>query len=325
MIINNPSEGEFIHEIKWNKEEFVQLVSNMTEQYNGLTYTEEQMKEAKEDRAKLNAMKKAISDRRIEVKKAIMEPYDKFEAEVKEVVSMIDAPISLIDKQIKEYEDRKKEEKKQELMEFFLNISAELEIAITFDNVFDSKYLNASVSIKKAKEDIQSKVDKIKADLEALDGIEDSFKLYAKDIYSRSLDLSKAMSEVNRLRDIRKKEEAEEQRKLEAERLRLEREQQERIQQAKEAEEKRLEALATNNSQSEQQPEKPVFDPMKGIDQQNTEDGAKNQEVEPNKTTQKQCFAAFTVYGTKEQVLSVKQFMVDNGIRFEKGQRITNG
>lgn len=113
LVIENPHEGEFLKHIDWNKEEFMELVASITEQYEGLTYTEDQMKAAKADRAKLNAMKKAISDRRIQVKKAVMEPYTKFEAEVAEVTALIEKPISMIDGQIKEYEDRTKRRRKR--------------------------------------------------------------------------------------------------------------------------------------------------------------------------------------------------------------------
>lgn len=52
-------------------------VAEITKQYTGLTYTEEQMQDAKKDRATLNAMRKDISDRRIQVKKqrlSILQP-----------------------------------------------------------------------------------------------------------------------------------------------------------------------------------------------------------------------------------------------------------
>ena len=75
LEISNPNGEQFPSKIEWNKEEFMQLVSSMIGQYKGLVYTEEQMKLAKKDRASLNALKKAISDRRIEIKNAIMAPY----------------------------------------------------------------------------------------------------------------------------------------------------------------------------------------------------------------------------------------------------------
>ena len=114
LVINNPDEGHFLKSIGWNKDEIKKAVVSITEQYRGLAYTEEQLQEAKSDRAKLNAMKKDISDRRIQVKNALLEPYKVFEAEVNEVVALIEEPIAMIDEQIVAYEERTKEEKRQE-------------------------------------------------------------------------------------------------------------------------------------------------------------------------------------------------------------------
>ena len=66
VVISDPVQGNFLKEISWNKEEFRKKVSEIAARYDGLTYTEDQIKAAKADRASLNAMKKAISDRRID-------------------------------------------------------------------------------------------------------------------------------------------------------------------------------------------------------------------------------------------------------------------
>lgn len=111
----NPNENGFLQHIEWNAEEIRKQVSVMMSAYTDVTYTEDTMKSAKDDRATLNKFKKAIEDRRKEVKKKCMEPYEQFEREVKEVVALIDEPIQMIDNQIKEYEERLKAEKKEQI------------------------------------------------------------------------------------------------------------------------------------------------------------------------------------------------------------------
>lgn len=207
LVIKNPNEGEFLKHIEWNKEQFMELVASMTEQYEGVTYTDEQIKIAKSDRATLNAMKKAISDRRIQVKKAVMEPYTKFETEVAEVVALIDKPIAMIDSQIKEYDERVKNEKKQALKEYFEEIAADLEGVLTFDRVFDQRYLNATVSLSKAKTDIKDKVERVNTDLNTLDSLDAEYRMFARDVYVRTLDMSQAMAEISRLQELKKQEE----------------------------------------------------------------------------------------------------------------------
>lgn len=340
LVIENPHEGEFLKHIDWNKEEFMELVASITEQYEGLTYTEDQMKSAKADRAKLNAMKKAISDRRIQVKKAVMEPYTKFEVEVSEVTALIDKPIAMIDGQIKEYEDRTKEEKKAALKKHFEEIASDLEGILTFDRVFDQRYLNVSVSLNKAKADIQEKVDRVHTDLRSLEGFcEEKYLTIAKDAYIRTLNVSDALAEVRRLQEFdRKAEEERLRREEEAEEARLAAEA--KAAAAKAAETKTAESVTetsenvTKEAENVTEPAKSVSEPIENVTKQaevippaapvgpsidtpDTSAGSKKA-VEADS---KPCKASFTVYGTKAQIMALREYMVQHNIKFGKVEK----
>ena len=340
LVIENPHEGEFLKHIDWNKEEFMELVASITEQYEGLTYTEDQMKSAKADRAKLNAMKKAISDRRIQVKKAVMEPYTKFEAEVSEVTALIDKPIAMIDGQIKEYEDRTKEEKKAELKKHFEEIAADLEGILTFDRVFDQRYLNVSVSLNKAKADIQEKVDRVHTDLRSLEGFcEEKYLTIAKDAYIRTLNVSNALAEARRLQEFdRKAEEERLRREEEAEEARLAAEA--KAAAAKADETKTAESVTetpenvTKEAENVTEPAKSVSEPIENVTEQaevippaipvgpsidtpDTSAGSKKA-VEADS---KPCKASFTVYGTKAQIMALREYMIQYNIKFGKVEK----
>lgn len=303
MVISNPNEGEFLKTIDWNKEEFKELVASITEQYRGLTYTEDSMNDAKKDRAKLNAMKKAISDRRIEVKNAIMAPYTQFEKEVKEVVALIEEPILMIDNQIKEYEERVKEEKKQSLVEYFLEVAAELEGILTFDMIFDQKWLNASVSVKKAKEEIDAKVNSIQTDLRSIETLcDEKYHTVLKDYYMRTLNISNTLAECKRLTELDRKLEEEKARKEEEARLRAEREAAKVAESVPEPAESVSKTSETVSEQAET-----VSKPVETV----------SEPVETEEDT-KQYKASFTVYGTKAQIISLRQFMTENNIKFGK-------
>ena len=359
LVIDNPSEGRFLQEIEWNKEEFMDVVAAITEQYEGLTYTEDQMKAAKSDRAKLNAMKKAISDRRIEIKKAVMAPYDKFEAEVKEVVALIEKPISMIDGQIKEYEEKVKNEKKQALNDYFTEIAAEYDF-LTFEKIFDQKYLNASVSLNKAKEDIKSKIERIATDIRSIESFtSEKYRMSAMDIYRKTLDVNAALAEDKRLNDLDRKAEEERKRREEEEERRREAEEraraEEELRRQQETEKKEWEEPAveqTDVSESSEnvigtpenvsEPQEKVSETAKSVSelQESVPETAESvsepqseigkaiagierqafeQAVAPE--NEKQYKASFTIYGTKDQIMSVKQFMIDNNIRFGKVER----
>ena len=107
----NPTEDGFLRRIQWNKEELEAAVRAKIAGYENVVYTEENIKAAKNDRAELNKLIKAIEERRKQVKNIINEPYAVFEAELKEITALINEPVALIDQQVKAFEEKQKEEK----------------------------------------------------------------------------------------------------------------------------------------------------------------------------------------------------------------------
>ena len=104
LKIYNPTEDGFIKSIEWNHEEIKKEIAEKVEYYKNLVYTDNQIKEAKADRAALNKFVKALEDKRKEVKKQCLAPYEDFEANMKEIIAVVNEPIALIDSQIKDHE-----------------------------------------------------------------------------------------------------------------------------------------------------------------------------------------------------------------------------
>lgn len=96
------TEVNFPQKLEFNYEEIKQEVTEKVALYKNLVYTDDQIKEAKADRAKLNNFVKVLEDKRKEIKKQCLQPYEDFERQIKEIVSVVNEPIALIDKQIKE-------------------------------------------------------------------------------------------------------------------------------------------------------------------------------------------------------------------------------
>lgn len=55
----SPTESNFLKHIEWNKEELLAAVRSKVALYEGIVYTEETVKTAKNDRAELNNLVKA--------------------------------------------------------------------------------------------------------------------------------------------------------------------------------------------------------------------------------------------------------------------------
>lgn len=333
LEIISPNEGQFLKKIGWNKDEIKKAVISITEQYKGLAYTEEQLQEAKKDRAMLNAMKKDISDRRIQVKKALLEPYDVFESEVKEVVALIDEPIEMIGKQIEAYEDKVREEKNTALAKFFSENIGELSEVVSYDRIFNPKWLNKTASLSSCKAEIQKIIDDINTDLAAISSsVDEKYQVFAKDYYlQHGFNLSKALGEANRIQEMDKKAEADRKAREEAEREREEarkeaeraKEEARKAQEEAELARKELErekALA----EKEQAEKQAVFEEAKVTDvpvhendvpvKENVSPASKEVAEEDTKIYK----SSFVVRGTKAQLLMLKQYMIDNGIEFGK-------
>lgn len=186
----NPTEDGFLQKIDWNKAELEANVRSIVEAYQGLVYTEDTVSDAKNDRAALRKLLNEIEDRRKLVKKKCMEPYEVFENDLKDVTVLIKEQISIIDGQVKEYENGVKEEKKARLQDVYAETIGELAEVLPFERVFETQYLNVSFKESKAATEIQEKIQRVKSDLAAIDALDSKYKLNAKDVYVRTLDMS---------------------------------------------------------------------------------------------------------------------------------------
>lgn len=243
LVLLNPKEEGFLQHIEWNNAEIKERVEFMMSAYTDVVYTEDAMKQAKDDRAFLNKLVKNFDDRRKAVKQKCMEPYEQFEKEMKEVLEPIKKASAMIDEQIKGFEEQQKQQKKDKLEEVYREHIGDLAELFGFDRIFVPQYLNATYSLKKATEDIIAKIERINTDLRAIDTLCSKYKMNAKDIYIQTLDISKAMNEERRLRELEAKLEAERLRKEEEEERRKEeeRKKQEAVEAQKQAEEAKKE------------------------------------------------------------------------------------
>lgn len=202
--------------ISFNYEELKHELTERVSFYETLVYTDDQVKEAKNDRANLNKLKKALNDERIRREKEYMVPFNDFKVKVNEIIGIIDKPICIIDAQVKAYEEKQKEEKKKAIAEFFARCNFN---EVKLEQIFEERWLNATVSMISIEESITAKIEKIKTDLETIANLPE-FGFEATQVYISTLDINKAISEGHRLSEIQKKkaEYEAEQARLKAER-----------------------------------------------------------------------------------------------------------
>ena len=193
-------------EITFNYEELEKELAAKTQEYASIVYSEDQMKEAKADRALLRKLKDAIDSERKRVKTEYMEPFTDFENKTKRLMALIDEPINAIDGQVKAQEEKKKAEKKSAIESFFNSLENKPDW-LEFDRIFDEKWLNVTVSMPVIHDTISTRIRLIRQDLNTLSTMPFAFE--ATEAYKTSLDLNSAIAEGQRLEAIQKaKEEA---------------------------------------------------------------------------------------------------------------------
>lgn len=191
--------------IDFNFEELKTQLASSLELYTGLVVTEDGIKSAKEDRAKLNKLREALETKRKEVKKECMAPYTDFEGKVKELVALIDQPIAAIDGQLKAYEEQRRAAKRADILAIYEETVGELRALLPFEKLWQDGWYNTGVSMKKIREAIVAAEAKAASDLEVLETVESEFAEAVKIKYLEHLDLNEALLERARLQERAKR------------------------------------------------------------------------------------------------------------------------
>lgn len=287
LKIFSPQENGFVPEIKWNNEELKAAIAEKMEEYKGLVFTEETISEGKKDRVNLNKLRGAIDDERKRVKKLCMEPCNRFEKEVKEVLALVDEQINAIDVQIKEVEQIKREEKRKAVQELFESIG--FQKFVTLEMIWDEKWLNASVALSKVENQMKETMYRIGEEVGTISRLPE-FSFEAMEVYKKTLDLTQAIKKGQELADIQKRKE-------------------EALARQKAEEERRKAEEAATGKESE--------NPEEAAD---THDAPKKAEENDytRVVSEPVMRIDFRVWGTKEQIMALRDYMKRNNLKFGK-------
>ncbi len=224
LSLKTPLEQLIPAMIAWNNTELMERVESALVHYRGVTYTDDQIGEAKKDKAELNAFIKVLNDERIRIGKAYSSPYDKFKAEVDEVITKIKEVVTEIDTQVVAYDTAKKEEKQNDIIEYFKSVIGEFSGLIPYEKVHNPKWLNVSVRLSAVKADIDKIIEDAKRGITAIEALHSEDEEVLKAYFFRNLDLGAALTENERLKqerarvaELKAKKEAEAKARAEAE------------------------------------------------------------------------------------------------------------
>lgn len=194
--------------IDFNFEDLKTQITERVAYYNALVVTEDSIRNAKSDKANLNKLKTAIEDRRKEIKKQYLEPYEVLEKQCKELVALIDSPIKSIDAQLTVFEEKLLQEKWKLIESYYTSAAKELEVLVPLEKILPQKWRNKGESVETVCNQIGDTLDRIRNELETIESLNSEYKTQMIDIYLQGYNLNKAFAEQKRLEEHKKQLEA---------------------------------------------------------------------------------------------------------------------
>ena len=205
LVLEKPIEELIPLLIKFNNEELIKELTPKLQVYKNIVYTEETLPTAKSDRAKLNKLKENFDIERKRIKELYLEPYLKFETELKEVLFLIEDSVQAIDTQVKAFEEDKKTRKRETIENYWNSNVGELKDLLTLDSIFNTRWLNTTYKLDDICREIINVIEKTKSDLQVIETLKSNHELFLKDYYLRELDLGKTLQMKANLEEKEKK------------------------------------------------------------------------------------------------------------------------
>lgn len=282
--------------ITFNFEEVKTWLTENLASYKSMVVTEDEIGAAKADKAKISKLSKTISEQRIAIKKRYLEPYNVFEAQMKELSGMCDEAAKNIDVQVKAFEEKRKSEKRETLRGYFSSVNTQA--WLSFERIENPRWMNVTYDMETAKADIQAAVTAIGENVTTITASGSEFENEMLLEYQKTLDLGAAMRRRSELKRMKQEQESRKEAQEAAERARWEAQEK--------AERERAERMAQKKAETEaaERAEKLL----------NAEIAPEPTRVEePQEAEQMLDFRCFV---TKRQMIALRDWLNANGIRF---------
>lgn len=297
--------------IECNFEEIKEQLSKEMDFYSNLVFTEDQKTDAKKDVANLRKLKTAIEDKRKEVKKAFLVPYEEFESKVKELTTLIDKPITLINNQINEFEVKQKAEKQEKIKELFAEVIADNDF-ISLQSIYKKEWENVSTSMKSIKADMEEKIFHIKQDLQTIAAFGSDAGEKARATYlTNGYNLAPCVQYIQQYEKQKKEIEERERIKKEQEAKRLEEQRIAEEKRAQEEEQRRLEEQQLAEMKAQEPEENTGFavEEPQGFEVEEKPQGFVMPEVRT---------VTFAVTGTEVEIARVREYLANSMIEYKE-------
>ena len=266
-------------------EDYDQLKAKVLEDvsvFKGIIISEDNLEDAPKWRAELNKKAKRISDFRIAFEKDFKKRIENSTSQLKELAAFYTDASNNIDTQVKGFDEKRKQEKNEAIGKIYAENIADMEQFLPLDSIWNEKWMNKGFSLSDIEKEIKSRVDTTRENIDAIHLLGTKYESQMISAYLVRMDMSDA---------LKKKAELEQ---IDAE--------MERRRKAAEEEELRKQAEAKAAAESEE-----------------TVNTAEQSEPIVEEPKQEQQYRlAFEVYGNKEELTALCNFIRENGYRYNR-------
>lgn len=272
--------------------------------YSTLIVTPETIPDAKTARAGVNRLRANIDEYRKTVKKLLSEPAAEFEGNCKVLLALCDEAASNIDGQIKAFERREKDQKIASLRIFFNEQIGEEIRYLSFEDIQNPRWENKTYTEDTAQKDIVSAILTLRSALGAIRSLHSKFEAALIDQYVKTRDLASCLQQNERL--------LAEQERLEIARRR---DLQEAVDRAASEKMKAAEDAAAKTTASVSE----IIGAERVAMAQPPEKQEKKAKTEPEPPEIN--VIDFRVWATQAQLTALREFLLDNGIKYGRVPR----
>lgn len=281
-------------------------VEGLRDQHCNVIVTEDAMQEAKQTRAKLRKVQENIRQVRREGRAAALAACAELEENCKDLEAKVEVAVQNYDVQIKAFEERCKEKKKNRLSAYFAQVVDDMAEWLTFDDCFNPKWLNATYAENTACMDIIAAINRCRADLNAIRALHSEFETTLLDEYTRTRNISAVLVKNETLGRMKAAEE--ERKRKEAEAAAKYAEALEESKRVADETMRQAEQKASETGRSVVETLGELSKPVNDLVDEDDHEMPAAQEPEYK--------VDFRVFGTARQLDGLKAYMQKNGIRF---------
>ena len=166
-------------------------VAETLERYTPENYSEDNVDQAKADRAILNKAAKDLNDRRIQLERDWNAPLQEFKSIIGDTVKMISDGSAKIDAVVKGVESKAKAEKRTAIEELWERKGITL---LPLSKLWDDKWLNKTKRLPAIEKEIGEKLLKIEAELDTLAAVDTEDGEVLRAYYLDCLDLQRTLA-----------------------------------------------------------------------------------------------------------------------------------